>query len=194
MEEMIKSGITHFDKKVTDYQIYVDRELQKQNKKIKSQENYLINSLDSQSKKINDFIEENANTGGGGSKAWKIIQDGTLKGIINANGYTEFYMDSIGEVYGTVLLEITFNNNDKISGLVNFGGLMNGTTYMHLIYDNGIFQGFQDITSGETPIIFGTGRGMYYNSSGLKSIEIIYEEMVGTPPDEKYFKFNVYAR
>lgn len=63
MDEQTKCAIAHFDKKVTDYQIYVDRELQNQNEQLKSAKNYLINTLDSQDKKINDFI----NNGGVGA-------------------------------------------------------------------------------------------------------------------------------
>jgi len=62
-EKNIDCAIAHFDKKVTDYQLHVDRELINQDKKINTQEKYLINTLDSHKKLITDFIEENANAG-----------------------------------------------------------------------------------------------------------------------------------
>lgn len=59
---MSKCGIAYFDKKVTNYQIYVDRLLQEQEKKIKTNEDYLTNSIDSQNQKIDSFIAEQENT------------------------------------------------------------------------------------------------------------------------------------
>lgn len=50
--------IPHFDKKVTDYQMYVDRALQNQDIKIKSLENYLINTCDSIKKLVTDFTTD----------------------------------------------------------------------------------------------------------------------------------------
>lgn len=47
--------IAHFDKKVTDYQMYVDRSLQNQDIKIKSLEDYLVNTCDSIKKLVTDL-------------------------------------------------------------------------------------------------------------------------------------------
>ena len=60
-EDNIKCAIAHFDKKVTDYQIYVDRQLQNQDKQIKSSEDYMINTLDSHNKRITDINNQVAN-------------------------------------------------------------------------------------------------------------------------------------
>lgn len=54
-EKKIECAIAHFDKKVTDYQIHVNRELLNQDEKIKSHEDYLINTLDSHKKMIQEI-------------------------------------------------------------------------------------------------------------------------------------------
>lgn len=54
-EKKIECAIAHFDKKVTDYQGYVDRELMNQDKQIKSHEDYLINTLDGHKKMIQEI-------------------------------------------------------------------------------------------------------------------------------------------
>lgn len=47
-DKTLECAIAHFDKKFTDYQIYVDRVIQEQNKKIKQLENYIMNNINSQ--------------------------------------------------------------------------------------------------------------------------------------------------
>lgn len=54
-EKTLKCYLAHIDKQVTDYQLYVDKVIQEQNKKIKELEKYLINTLDSHKKMIGDL-------------------------------------------------------------------------------------------------------------------------------------------
>lgn len=116
MDNEIKCAIAHFDRKTTDYQIYVDRALQTQDKKIKTHENYLINTLDSQNKRITDFMEENA---GDGSKKFELVYDGIIQDVTFDKPYTELYF-----IYSTMAghgadVTIKLDDNSYIEGYLD---------------------------------------------------------------------------
>lgn len=74
----IKNIFAHFDKKVTDFKIWVNKVIFEQNNKLKTFQDYLVNTLDSHKKLITDFTEENSGGGGATEKEFTKIHSDTL--------------------------------------------------------------------------------------------------------------------
>ena len=116
MDEQIKCAITHFDKKVTDYQVYVDRELQKQDKQIKSYEDYIVNTLNSASKIADNILKNVA------IQETAIGKAITLNDVLNYkhNCSCQLTSDTYEEIIGVSSNLIDLQNDDV--AFTDFGG------------------------------------------------------------------------
>jgi hypothetical protein len=156
------------DKKVTDYQIYVDRALQKQDKKIETHETYLMTSVNTQNKRIDDFIENNA---GGGSKKFEKVYDGNFTEQVTFDKpYTEFYVyfDCGG---AEAFLTLYDNNNQPISYPFFSGAEL---CNYHLKLDGGILSG-ETLNSSYSPF---EHYEYFPNSTGIIKIDFFVEEEI----------------